>query len=404
MEKRPFEGVKILDFTSAGGATTINIFAFYGADVIKVESREHVDLVRTCTPYKDGIPGLERSGYWGWTHVAPKMDITLNLNHPKGVELAKKLVLWADIVAENFVAGMIEKWGLGYDDLKKIKPDIIMWRNCVHGQTGPWASRPGLGTTVTSLSGFNSIVGWPDREPCGFGGAIFSDFVFPPFNVACIIAALDYKRRTGKGQCLDISQHEANIHFLAPLMLDYTVNQRELHPCGNRSAYASPHGVYRCRGDDRWCAIAVFTDEEWENFCTVIGNPAWTMDSKFTTLHGRIRNAEELDKLVEQWTVNFTPEEVTTLMQAAGVAAGTVENAGDLTHDPQLRYYHGFEELDHPVLGKLSYHLSPGVRLSETDYEMARAPLLGEHNDYVYTKILGISDKEFVQLMEEGVI
>lgn len=405
MRKRPFEGIKVLDFTMYGvGPFTVNYLAFYGAEVIKVESQARPDGTRTITPYKDNKPGLDRAFYFAFSNPAKKYDVTLNLNHPKGIELAKKLVAWADVVAESYVGQTMEKWGLGYDELKKIKNDIIMFRTCMHGQTGPLARHPGFGNILTSLAGYNGIVGWPDRPPCGFQARAFTDFVAPLYGTVALIAALDHRRRTGEGQCLDLSQHEAGMHPLSPLILDYTVNHREPHTLGNRLPYAAPHGVYRCKGDDRWCAIAIFSDEEWASFCRVIANPAWAQDPKFATLLGRKQNEDELDRLIEEWTCERSAEEVMSLLQSGGVAAGLVANAKDQREDPQLEHYHSFHELDHPEMGKMSFYHGPGFRISNTEYEMARPPLLGEHNDYIFTKILGIPDEEFVQLIEEQVI
>jgi crotonobetainyl-CoA:carnitine CoA-transferase CaiB-like acyl-CoA transferase len=312
------------------------------------------------------------------------------------------LIAWADVVGESFTTGVMERYGLGYEDVRKIKPDIIMFRTCAHGQTGPLAKQPSTGFSLTSLSGFNSISGWPDRPSCALS-APYTDFIAPLFGGLALIAALDYRRRTGKGQCIELAQHEAVINFLTPVMLDYAVNQRELTTTGNHSAYAAPHGAYRCRGDDRWCAIAVSTDEDWNSFCQVMGNPAWTKEPKFTTFPDRVKNSDKLDRLIEVWTINFTAEQVTTMMQRAGVSAGVVKNVEDLFQDPQLKYYQHFHELDHPVMGRCAYYQGPGFRLSEASYEVARPPLLGEHNEYVYTKILGISDDEFVRLMQEGI-
>jgi benzylsuccinate CoA-transferase BbsF subunit len=403
MTKKPFEGVKVLDFTWIGvGPRSISYLLYYGATAIKVESALRPDAVRHATPYKDGIYGLERSYRFAYLHPAKTYDITLNMNHPKGVEIAKRLVGWADVVADGYTAGTLERWGMGYEDLKKIKPDIIMLRTCMHGQTGPLAKIPGTGFTLTALSGFAGITGWPDRPPAGLYDA-FTDSVVPLFNALYLIAALDHRRRTGKGQLLDLSQHEVSIHSITPLILDYAVNHREPKTNGNRLEYAAPHGIYRCKGDDRWCAIAVFTDDEWAGFCQVIGNPAWTKDPKFATILGRKQNEDELDSLVEEWTSEHSPEEVMALMQEAGVGAGLASNLKDLYEDPQLEHYHCFQELDHPEMGKLSLYQPPSFTLSKADYERHRPPLLGEHNEYVYTEILGIPDEEFVQLMAEGV-
>jgi benzylsuccinate CoA-transferase BbsF subunit len=402
MEGQPFEGVKVLDFTMGGvGPYTANYLAYFGAAVIKVESPNLPDGVRSMPPFKDGIYG---HSYWfAGTMDAKRYDITLNLDHPKGIELAKKLVAWADVIIDSYTTGTMEKWGLDYDSLKKMKPDIIMLRTCMHGHTGPLAKHHGQGFILTALSGLDAITGWPDRPPAGLYGA-FTDHVVPLFNVIAIIGALDYRRKTGKGQYIDQSQHEAVLHWIAPLILDWTVNQRGPSINCNRLAYAAPHGIYRCQGDDRWCAIAVFTDDEWESFCKVIGNPPLAKDPKFATLLSRKQNEDELDKLVEEWTIKHSPEEVMSLMQAAGVAAGVVANAKDVAEDPQLGHYHFFHELDHPEMGKLSFYHGPLFRLSKTPYEVGRPPLVGEDNDYVYTKLLGISDEEWVQLMAEGVI
>ncbi len=295
----------------------------------------------------------------------------------------------------------MKRMGLGYEELKKIKPDIIMLSACMQGQTGPHANHPGLGNHLSALAGFNQITGWPDGEPKGVG--IYTDAIGPHYAISILLAALDYRRRTGKGQYIDLSQHEASVHFMTPLILDYVVNQRVANRIGNRHSGAAPHGAYRCRGEDRWCAIAVFTDEEWQNFGKVIGEAALTTDPKFNTLPARKENEDELDRLVEEWTINRSPEEVMSLMQAAGVAAGVVQTGEDLlVRDPQLKHRHFFWEFDHPEIGK---HRIGGLSfmLSKSPFEVRRAPLLGEHNEYLLKEILGMSDEEIVELVIEGV-
>jgi benzylsuccinate CoA-transferase BbsF subunit len=404
MESRPFEGINILDFTwTATGPFSLNPLAFFGATMIKVESRERPDALRSLGPFKDGIPEPERSYYFAYSQIGKRYNITLNMNHPQGIELAKRLVGWADVVADSYATGTIEKWGLDYDNLKKIKPDIIMFRTCMHGHTGPLAKQHGQGFILTALSGVDSLLSWPDRAPAGAFGAL-TDFIAPQFNTICLIAALDYRRRTGKGQYIDQSQHEASMQLITPLILDYTANQRDFKANGNRLAYAAPHSIYRCQGDDRWCAIAVFTDDEWESFCRVIGNPALAEDPRFATLLSRKQNEDELDRLVEAWTVKRPAEEVMSLMQASGVAAGVVADAKDQAENPQLKHYQFFEEREHPVVGKIPFYHGPPFRLSETPHETGRATLIGEHNDYVYTELLGFSDEEFAQLIADGVI
>ncbi|MDD5044978.1 MAG: CoA transferase [Candidatus Omnitrophica bacterium] len=403
MAKQLFSGIKVLDFTwAAAGPIATKILSDYGAEVVKIESTSHPDGTRIGGPFKDNIVGFNRSGCFNQWNTG-KYSILLNIRNSKGLETAKKLAAWADIVVENFSGGTITRIGLGYEELKKINPGIIMLSSCMMGQTGPYAAHPGLGPMLTALSGFNQITGWPDKLPVGPSGA-YTDFIGPRFTVLAIIAALDYRRRTGKGQYLDLAQYETSVHFMAPVLLDYLVNRRVTDREGNRLSYAAPHGAYQCQGVDRWCAIAVFTDKEWNSFCKVIGNPDWTQDVKFSTLLARKENEDELDKLVNEWTMNYSAEDVMHLMQAAGVAAGVLQNGQDLQDkDPQLKHRHLYWNLKHPEVGE--YHaLRPDFLLSKSPYEIKRAPLQGEHNEYVLREILGMSDEEIAELVIEGAL
>jgi len=402
MEKKPLAGIKIADFTwFIAGPLVTRILADYGAEVIKIEGRTKFDGHRMNGPAKDDIPGLDRGGDWAQMN-AGKLSVALNLSKPKAVEVAKKFVARADIVVENMAGGVMKRMGLGYEELKKVNPDIIMLSACMQGQTGPHANHPGLGFHLTALSGFSYITGWPDQQILNLGP--YTDFFVPQFSALAILAALDYRRRTGKGQYIDVSQYEASLHFMAPLLLDYVINQRVATRMGNRYPYAAPHGAYCCRGEDRWCAIAVFTDEEWQSFCKVIGNPAWTANPKFSTLSARKENEDELDRLVEEWTINHSPEEVMTMMQTAGVAAGVLQTAEDMMErDPQLRHRHFFRELDHPEIGKYRTR-GPCFVLSKSSCEVRCSPLLGEQNEYAFKELLGMSDEEIAKLVIEGII
>ena len=396
--KKLFEGVRIFDLTWTGvGPTAIKYFAEYGAQVVKVESSLRPDPLRTLPPFVDNKVGLDRSQTYGRKNNN-KLSLALNLNHPRAKEVTRRLIEWADVIAEAFAPGAMKRWGLNYEEVVKIKPDIIMMSTSMQGQTGPASSHPGYGYPLTSLSGFTYITGWPDRPPAGAFGP-FTDFIAPLYCVVAVVSALDYKRRTGKGQHLDISQYECGLQFLSPMILDYTVNGREFQRRGNRSDCAAPHGVYRCLGDDRWCAIAVFTEEEWRSFCKVIGNPKWCKEHRFATLKDRLKNAGELDKLVETWTVEHTAEEIMALMQAAGVAAGVVENSEDFVNDPQLKHYGAFFTVPHPEMGTCTCQAST-VRLTKTPkVEPIRPPLLGEHTELVCKKFLGMPEEQYVSLL-----
>lgn len=398
---RALEGVKVADFTwvAAGPLTTVCL-AQCGATVVRVESRTRLDGQRTFPPNKDGIPGHNRSLMFS-SNNANKYGMTINLNHPKGFEVAKRLIAWADIVAENYRPGTMERWGLGYEDLKRINPSIIMFRSSAQGQTGPRARMGTIGNTLQSLAGFTSLTGWPDRDPAPPWGA-YTDETVIGLGVAMIVAALDYRVRTGKGQCLDLSQVEASLHYLGPAILDYVVNGRCASRGGNSCPYTAPHGVYRCMGDDRWCAIAVFDDEEWKAFCKTIGKLEWTTDPKFATVIDRKRNEAELNRLIEEWTVKHTAEEVMVLMQESDISAGLVENAADLLQEPQLKERAFYWWLNHDEMGHV-LHAGAAFKLSKTPWELNMpGPCLGQHTEYVCREFLGMSDEEFVELLNIG--
>ena len=402
MTRGVFDGIKVVDFGWAGVVPwQCKYLADHGAEVVRIETTTRLDVTRTTQPYKDNVPGLDRAPYFT-AFNNNKYGITLNLRHPKALAIAKRIVARADIVAEGYGLGTMEKWGLGYDELRKINPGIIMMSSSNLGRTGPYASRLGYGLQLPAYSGFSFITGWPDKEPVTPEMA-YTDAIGPLFGLAALIAALDYRRKTGQGQYLDLSQHEAAMHFLAPLILDYNVNQRVANRDGNRCSFAAPHGAYPCQGEDNWCVIAVFTDEEWEAFGKVLGNPVWTRDPKFATLLNRKENEYKLDELVGEWTSQFTAEQVMAMMQESGVAAGVVETSPDLYEDPQLKHRQHYLELEHPVLGRHKYD-TPPFKLSRTPAELHMpAPCIGQHNEYFYTKILGMSDQEFIELDTEGV-
>jgi benzylsuccinate CoA-transferase BbsF subunit len=410
MDKKPFDGINFLEFTWAGvGPFTGNFLTYYGAITIRVESASRPDPIRIGGPRSSTVesgpskyPWLEYGPTYSITHPVYKYDITLNMKHPKGVEVFKKLVAWADVVVENFTTGVMERMGLGYEELKKIKPSIIMHRTNGFGHTGPMASQPGLGMTVTAVTGMHGISGWPGQPPAPVS-SFYTDHLAPLFGGLALISAINYMRRTGKGQCIDHSQIEAGINYMAPIVLDYTVNKRELTLTGNKSNYAAPHGAYPCKGDDRWVGIGVFTDKEWDSFCAVIGNLAWTKEARFSTLAGRVENSDELDRLVGEWTINFKAEQVMAMMQAAGVAAGVVANAQDQEEDPQFKHYDFFREREHPYLGKHNFYHPPGFKLSKAFAEVSAPSLLGEHTEYICREILGMTEEEFNGLKQEGV-
>jgi benzylsuccinate CoA-transferase BbsF subunit len=394
----------VIDFTRAAlGPVCTKYLADFGAEVIKIESTDAPDVARGMLPYRDGTSGINRSCSYAWFHTS-KRSITLNLKTPQGKEIAKRLVSVADIVIENFTPGTMERLGLTYEEFKQVNPKIIMVSLSALGQSGPYRSMPALGNFIQAWSGMNSLIGMSGREHPIECGVPTPDYIGAHLGVMAVIGSLLYRQRTGKGQYIDISMLEVSVPFIGHAVLDYAVNGREATLMGNRSSYAAPHGVYRCKGDDRWCAISVFNDEEWAGFIKATGNPDWASDNRFATMLGRKENEDELDRNIEAWTINHTAEEAMTLLQARGVAAAVVQNGKDLVEDPQLGYRHHFRIAEeHQELGT-HYSQAPSFILSKTTPQVGPTPCLGQDNEYVFTQILGMSDTQFVDLYTSGVI
>ncbi|MDP6107612.1 MAG: CoA transferase [Candidatus Brocadiia bacterium] len=402
MASKIFEGVKILDFTWIGvGPVTIKYFADHGATVVHVESTTRPDGLRLGGPFRDNIPGNDRSGFFA-NFNASKYGITLNLNTPRGIEIAKRLVQWADVVAESYTPRPMKKWGLDYESLVEIKPDLIMFSTCQQGQTGPYREYAGFGNQGAALAGFYHLTGWPDRPPAGPYGA-YTDFINPRMGSLAIAAALDYKRRTGKGTHIDLAQTEGGLQFLAPTILEESANGRSPARMGNRSPYQAPHGVFPCQGDERWIAIAVTNDEEWDALLRAIGDPDWAHAERFATLSGRLENQDALEEMLGAVTAEWDAYHLMYALQAAGVPAGVVQKTSDLFSDPQVAYRKHFWFLDHQEMGVHAYD-GPSFRLSKTPGELVMpAPVMGQHNEYVYKEILGMSEEEYVQNLVDNI-
>jgi benzylsuccinate CoA-transferase BbsF subunit len=381
--------IRILDFTWVlAGPYATRLLADFGAEVIKVQP-----LLST-----EADDAFSRGYYNTWNRN--KLGITLNLDKPGGIELAKKLVGISDAVVENFTPRVMANWGLDYENLKKIKTNIIMVSLSLMGQAGPWRDYTGFGPTVHAFSGMTYLTSFPGRPPIGPGFS-YADHVAGLYASLGLLGALEHRRRTGEGQHVDISEVEAMTGLLGNAIREYTATGKEPEPMGNSSTEAAPHSVYPCQGKDRWCAIAVYTDEEWQGFRRALGDPAWAEDEKFATLAGRVEYRDELNGLISAWTKERTAEEVMARLRENGVAAGVVQDAADLAGDPQLKARGFF--LDRPEIGKLA-DASP-IRLSATParYDLP-APAPGRDNPYVYDKLLGLSKKEMGELKEKGVI
>lgn len=401
-KRQALDGIKVAEFAWAGvGPLTGKYLSDHGATVIRVESHTSIDPVRNVSPYKDGIPGVDR-GYWFPSYNTNKYGISLDINIPKGQEIARKLMIWADVVTEAYTPNTMKKWGLDYSTIRELNPDVIYLSTCQQGQYGPHSLIRGYGMLAASIAGFYNLIGWADRSP-GLAYSPYSDYINPRFGAATILAALDYRRRTGKGQYIDQSQFETTLHFIAPTLMHYIENGQITIRDGNRNPYAAPHGVF-ISSDERWVAIAVTSEEEWVYFCKVINNCDLAYDPRFATLKARKENEEELERLVGTWTKEHTADEIERTLQIAGVPAGIVNNMKDLFEDPQLLERKHFQWLPHDVIGTVACE-SPAFTLSDTPCQLRRAgPCLGEHNEFIYKKILGLSDDEIAEMLIEHVI
>jgi benzylsuccinate CoA-transferase BbsF subunit len=398
-------GIRVIEFAVfAAGPVVGKHLAEHGAEVIRIESARRPDGFRThYPPFKDDRPGLERGGSFAIFNN-DVLSATLNLKHPRAVDLARNLVAHADIVIENFVPGVMDRLGLGYADLCALNPRLIMLSSCNQGQTGPRAAQRGFGSQLTSMSGFTHLAGYGDEHGPMLLYGPYIDFVAVGFGLIAVLAALDYRQRTGCGQYIDLSQYESGLQFITPALLDYQVNGRVLGADGNRSPEAAPHNAYPCRGDDAWCAIAVASDEEWGALCAAAGHPEWAADPRFASRAARKAHEADLDELIAAWTAQRTPREVMECLQAAGVPAGMVQSVGDLFACPQLAQRGQWPPLPHRELDRFEYE-APPFRLSETPARVRRpSPCLGEHNDYVLGEVLGLPQDEIDRLKAGGVL
>jgi crotonobetainyl-CoA:carnitine CoA-transferase CaiB-like acyl-CoA transferase len=399
----PLHDVKILDFmwVLAGPGIT-RLLVDYGATVIRIESTNRTDPVRTVGPFQNCQTSTESSGLWN-NNNAGKCGITLDLSTAGAREVVIDLVRWADVVCEAFSPKAMRAWGFDYESLRQIKPDLIMLSTCLMGQSGPFSRFAGFGNLAAALCGFYNLVGWPDRLPSGPFSA-YTDYIAPRLGACALMAALIHKKLTGEGQYIDQAQAESALHFLALPIVDFSANQRRYGPLANRDLYHAPHGVYAAAGNDRWVAIACRNQDDWRKLCTVMGAPQLGADQRFSTFEARQANCEQLDKLINEWTRSLDAKEVERRLQAQGIPAHVVEDASDLFQDEQYRHRQHFVEVPHKELGK-TWVENSRFRLSRTPARVEyAAPTLGEHNQYVLERILGYSEDRIAELVAAGAL
>ena len=392
-----FEGVRVISFpTGVVGPALAGLLTEHGAEVIAIEAGRTARSPQRGQKFQIASD-LESN--------RDRKRIAVDMKHPEGVQLVKKLIAKSDVVVENFSARVMASWGLDYPRMREIRSDIIMASLQAFGQTGPRRDYVSFGPILMSYSGMAYL--WRDPEIDRPGAACqtaFPDYVAPSYGAVAILAALHYRARTGKGQYIDISQAETAAAMLGPAYLEYLVNGREPEPQGNFSTTAAPHGCYRCKGDDRWCVIAVQTQEEWRRFCELAEHREWMTDHRFAELSARIAYRQELDYWIENWTSKYTPHQVMMMLQREGIAAAVVQTAEDLYRDPHLRERRFAREVYHSQVGWLT-RVGPSVRLSEAGFvPVGEAHAAGQANETVLGEILGMSNNEIRDLTDRHVL
>jgi benzylsuccinate CoA-transferase BbsF subunit len=386
-----FTGLKVADFTwAAAGPIMTKQLADNGATVVKIESRKHLDSMRQGGPYAGNTPGIDRSGFFA-DFNSSKLSMALDMTRPEARAVALRLARWADVVADSFRPGILDRWGIGYDTLRASNPGVIMISSSLYGSSGPWKDHPGYGAQGAALAGIHGLTGWPDRLPAAPKGA-YTDSVTPRYGLAALMAALIHRERTGEGQRIELSQVEAGVEFLAPEIVRLQVSGQEVTRRGNSGESGLVHGVYPCAGEDRWIAIEARDGDEWSALVSVLGDL------------GDPREPDGLDERVAAATATRDGFELAAKLRAAGVPAGVVARGSDLFEDPILREREHFRPLPHPEMGTVGYN-GPAYRFSATPTVLTRAaPCLGEDTDDVLRGVLGYTEAEISELRDSGIL
>ena len=408
MSGLPLDGVRVLDFSQVyAGPTCTRMLADLGADVIKVEGLTRTDITRNFVmPENNGEDDYwNKAGYF-LLRNGGKRSLTLDLSEEgggAGLDIVKRLVAECDIVAESFTPHVMDKFGLDYDSLTKIKPDIIMISLSGYGQSGPWRDYAGYGMGLEPAAGLSSITGYRGGDPLRTGIS-FTDPYSGIVGAGAVLSALLYRRRTGKGQYIDLSEQEAAVPVVGYALMDYTMNKRPPQRIGNRSHWYAPQGCYPCSGEDNWLVVTVRDDDEWRCLCKATSHPEWADEERFADLASRREHHDALDELIAGWTREQDQHEAMHLLQKAGVTAAAVLNPKQALLDPHLRERAYFDRVE-TEQGPRPVPHQIGTKFSAFEMPSARpAPKLGEHNREVLQGLLGMSDDELSSLEERKVI
>lgn len=398
----PLEGVTVVDFTWGGaGPFATKLLADFGARVIKVETGTRLDFPRTTGPYQGGVKGINRSSYFS-NRNSSKLGVTLNFKVPEALPLALKLIEKADIVVNNFRAGVLDRLGLGFEAVAAIRPDVIYVSMPLQGSSGPQAEHSGIGHTLNAMAGIYALTGYADGTIVGPGTNFPDHSVNPGHATVAILAALRHRRRTGEGQFIEVSQLESTITLLGPEILAHSLGSDAPRAIGNTLEGAAPYGAFPC-ADGQWCAISVRVDAAWQRLASVAADAGWASDPRYASAADRWYDRDALNQAVAGWTAPQDADALMATLQAAGVAAGKVQGADDLIeHDPQTAFRGSFGLYDHPEMGASLYNHAPYHFSHSANGLQSAAPTLGQHNQQVFGDLIGLSADEFAALQEKG--
>ena len=404
----PLEGIRIVEMGQLIAIPfAMKLLADMGAQVIRLESTGRLESYRSDSVYKNDISGeFWNKGANFYEQNRNKLGITLDLSKPEGLQILRELIAVADVFSENFTPRVIKNFGLEYEDLRKIKPDIIMVSSTGYGFYGPWANFGATGPATEGAAGLAYQTGYLGGPPV-MAEIPYTDYTSGEHTVFAVMAALMHRLRTGQGQFVDISQTQATSATIPEVLMDYSANGRTLARMGNQDTAMSPHGCYPCLGDDRWITIAVATDDEWQAVCRVLGQEGWAADPRFEDSLNRWKNRDELDALIGPVTSPWDAHELMHALQKEGVAAGAVLDSKDLLFDPHLNerdFYEVVAHHDSTGIPPLPYAGRPW-KLSKTPAVKGKAaPLMGEHNALIFSELLGKTAEELAALEEAGII
>lgn len=397
------KGIRFTDLTWAGaGPFGTKVFSDFGAEVLKIESTTRLDSVRTAGPYKDGVFGINRSGYFASRNTGKK-SVSLDLKTEEGKRIVRELVAHSDVVSNNFGPGAMDRFGFSYEALREIKPDIIYLSMPMYGQDGPRANLLGVGMTISAVTSIMWQTAYGPNDPVG-PGTHYPDHAANPYHAAfAVLAALAYRRKTGRGMKIDLSQVESTINFVGPSIVEAAATGSEPPQLGNRSRSDAPHNVFRAKGDDAWVALSVTGNAQWRALADVMGRADLAGDTSLATSAGRLGALERVEAAVAQWTVQHEPAVIVAKLREAGLAVAEVASSRQLVEsDPQLAHRHYWQHVAHPEIGSALLN-SPPFLIDGERIELERPPLMGEHTHEVLGRLLHLSPQQLAKLEAERV-